>query len=79
MFRVVNTYSVNLQVMTIPELKSMWLGEVNGMPDRIISMRSQLRDDLAAYITVSQKNESVNDAMNGYLFIRFKPRLEAHQ
>ena len=59
--------------MTIPELKSMWLGEVNGMPDRIISMRSQLRDDLAAYITVSQKNESVNDAMNGYLFIRFKP------
>ncbi len=66
--------------MTIPELKSMWLGEVNGMPDRIISMRSQLRDDLAAYITVSQKNESVlNDAMNGYLFIRFKPRLEAHQ
>lgn len=35
--------------MTIPELKSMWLGEVNVMPDRIISMRSQLRDDLAAY------------------------------
>ena len=63
--------------MTIPELKSMWLGEVNVMPDRIIFMRSQLRDDLAAYITVSQKNESVNDAMNGYLFIRFKPRLEA--
>ena len=35
--------------MTNPELRSMWLGEVNSMTDRIISMRSQLRDDLAAY------------------------------
>jgi len=49
-----NTYSVNLQVMnnevmTNPELRSMWrLGEVKGMADRIISMRSQLRNGLAA-------------------------------
>ena len=34
--------------MTNPELRSMWLGEVKGMADRIISMRSQLRDGLAA-------------------------------
>ena len=34
--------------MTNPELRSMWLGEVKDMADRIISMRAQLRDGLAA-------------------------------
>ena len=48
-----NTYSVNLQVMnnevmTNPELRSMTSPSVKGMADRIISMRSQLRDGLAA-------------------------------
>ena len=34
--------------MTNPELRSMWLGEVKDMADRIIGMRTQLRDGLAA-------------------------------
>ena len=42
------SYFVNHQVMTNPELRSMWLGEVKDMADRIISMRAQLRDGLAA-------------------------------
>ena len=41
-------FYVNPQVMTNPELRSMWLGEVKDMADRIISMRAQLRDGLAA-------------------------------
>jgi len=39
---------VATEVMTNPELRSMWLGEVKDMADRIISMRAQLRDGLAA-------------------------------
>ena len=34
--------------MANPELRSMWLGEVKDMAGRIISMRAQLRDGLAA-------------------------------
>ena len=36
------------QVMTNPELRAMWLKDVKFMADRIISMRTQLRDGLAA-------------------------------
>jgi len=39
---------VACEVMTNPELRSMWLGEVKDMANRIISMRTQLRDGLAA-------------------------------
>jgi len=35
------------EVMTNPELRAMWLGDVKGMADRIISMRTRLRDGLA--------------------------------
>merc|ERR1712156_165973 len=35
------------EVMTNPELRAQWLKDVKGMADRIISMRSQLRDGLA--------------------------------
>jgi len=35
------------EVMTNPELRAQWLMDVKGMADRIISMRSQLRDGLA--------------------------------
>lgn len=33
--------------MTNPELRAQWLKDVKGMADRIISMRTQLRDGLA--------------------------------
>jgi len=39
---------VATEVMTNPELRAMWLGDVKHMADRIISMRQQLRDGLAA-------------------------------
>ena len=35
------------QVMTNPELRAQWLKDVKFMADRIISMRTQLRDGLA--------------------------------
>merc|ERR1711994_1126044 len=35
------------EVMTNPELRAQWLSEVKLMADRIISMRTQLRDGLA--------------------------------
>jgi len=35
------------EVMTNPELRAQWLKDVKGMADRIISMRTQLRDGLA--------------------------------
>jgi len=38
---------VATEVMTNPELRAQWLKDVKGMADRIISMRTQLRDGLA--------------------------------
>jgi len=35
------------EVMSNPELRPMWLGDVKGMADRIITMRSRLREGLA--------------------------------
>lgn len=35
-------------VLGDPQLKDMWYGEVKGMADRIISMRSALRSELKA-------------------------------
>merc|ERR1712241_331108 len=38
---------VATEVMTNPELRAQWLKDVKFMADRIISMRTQLRDGLA--------------------------------
>ena len=43
-----NLQVMNNEVMTNPELRSMTSPSVKGMADRIISMRSQLRNGLAA-------------------------------
>jgi aspartate aminotransferase len=34
------------QVLTDPELRKLWLGEVKTMADRIIDMRAALREGL---------------------------------
>ena len=42
----INGARIVTEILSDPELKKEWLGDVKGMADRIISVRSQLRDNL---------------------------------
>merc|ERR1712098_141799 len=60
------------EVMTNPELRAMWLGDVKGMADRIISMRTRLRDGLAR--EGSTKNWShITDQIGMFCFTGMTP------
>lgn len=68
----VNGARIVTKILTTPDLKQQWLGEVKGMADRIISMRTKLRDNLAK--EGSQKDWShITDQIGMFCFTGLKP------
>ncbi|KAK7115065.1 aspartate aminotransferase, mitochondrial-like [Littorina saxatilis] len=60
------------RILNTPELRTQWLGEVKGMADRIISMRTQLKDGLAK--EGSSKNwQHITDQIGMFCFTGLKP------
>ncbi|XP_063439211.1 aspartate aminotransferase, mitochondrial-like [Mytilus trossulus] len=60
------------RVLNSPELKNMWLGEVKGMADRIISMRQKLKDGLAREGS-SHNWQHITDQIGMFCFTGLKP------
>lgn len=59
-------------ILTDEALRSQWLGEVKGMADRIISMRTQLRDNLAKEGSTHDWSH-ITDQIGMFCFTGLKP------
>lgn len=60
------------KVLTTPELKNLWLGEVKGMADRIITMREKLVAGLAKEGS-SRNWQHIIDQIGMFCFTGLKP------
>ena len=60
------------RVLNTPELRNVWLGEVKGMADRIISMRQKLQDGLAREGS-SHNWQHITDQIGMFCFTGLKP------
>ncbi|ESO90816.1 hypothetical protein LOTGIDRAFT_217673 [Lottia gigantea] len=59
-------------ILNNPELRSEWLVDVKGMADRIISMRTKLRDHLS-YLGSSRNWQHITDQIGMFCFTGLKP------
>nr|QFR39793.1 mitochondrial aspartate aminotransferase [Azumapecten farreri] len=60
------------RVLSNPDLRTMWLGEVKGMADRIITMRTRLREGLAKEGS-SHNWQHITDQIGMFCFTGLKP------
>lgn len=60
------------EILTTPELRTMWLGDVKGMADRIITMRQRLRDGLTKEGS-SRNWQHITDQIGMFCFTGMTP------